>query len=177
VPLHASASDGVVRAFMRDAFSHPPTDPPGSVDFDLLLVLSGNASHHQELRLRAVVNATLQRAAPAARLFVERMPLRLDKYDHSRATADWSAGPNEEFYSVMHGAGELWQRHTRRYTHLLQMETDVVTLSPGWLTAVMEPVAAGGAGSDFLLAGAVLGSQGCIYDDAEKKCNPLAKEP
>ena len=61
------------------------------------------------------------------RLRDARLSGRADVYDKQRRSAKWSAGPNNVFYRATAMA-----RHSG-YTHLLQMEPDVLPFRVGWL--------------------------------------------
>jgi hypothetical protein len=175
VPAHASLGDSQLKNFLHSAFAHKPVLPVGAQQrFDVLVVLSGNASDFQKSRARGVLSGALDVYAPAAKGFVECLPLVNDKYDRLRTSADWSAGPNAEFYEVMHESGRLYDLHTKRYRYVLQMETDVVTFADGWLTTLIQPVHDGSA---FLISGARLRDGSCISDEVSGVCNPVARAP
>lgn len=175
VPAHHQTTDREIRGFLRACFQHRLFLESASVtpQFDVLLVLSGNASRFQVARLAGTLQGTL-RPLNVSAVHVELLSLANDKYDRSRASADWTQGPNAAFYAVMHERGDIFARVTRRYDYVLQMETDVLTLAHGWLGTVLQPAL---EGAEFLISGANIAGARCVFDERERKCNPLAAEP
>ena len=175
VPAHHQTTDREIRGFLRACFQHRPflESAPVTPQFDVLLVLSGNASRFQAARLAGILQGTL-RPLNVSAVHVELLSLANDKSDRSRASADWTGGPNAAFYAVMHERGDIFARVTRRYDYVLQMETDVLTLAHGWLGTVLQPAL---EGAEFLISGASIAGARCVFDERERKCNPLAAEP
>jgi hypothetical protein len=174
VPCHTS-NLGELNSFLHSAFAYTPVLPDVHAQpFDVLVVLTGGATELQKSRARGVLRGALEVYAPLAKGYVESLTLEHDIYDRKRTSADWSAGPNAEFYDVMREGGHVFDRHTRRYRYVLQMETDVCTLADGWLSRLMQPAL---DGTHFLVSGARLRNGTCVTDDVAAACSPVADAP
>lgn len=152
VPIHASEPVSNVESFFNCTLAVPPFrgfasslyDPtlawlPSPVGVDLLVVVSGRTAAASRA-LRLVFRALAPRTPYVRRVFFEEVAVGHARYDRSRASADWTQGPNDVFYDAVAEGGAVHGRYTRRYTFLQQLETDVCAMRPGWLAAALAPM-------------------------------------
>ena len=186
VPLFTGQDgDGGLATFVAGLTTHPPwATPQPLLPVDVLLLVSSpegvNTSTPTlgEHALRGAFAA----ASPASTLFIHRLAAQQAvQYDRSRSSAGWTAGPNAVFYSVMAAGGAVYDQHTARYSHVLQLETDCVLLRSGWLAALVAPLLDARRPRRhnqpaFLLSGALLGPGQCVYDDVAHSCGGVAAQ-
>ena len=111
----------------------PCTRPGASPGYGLLFLHNRRcaASDGSDIcaPVRRLMNSTAVRSGCFARVLLReaRLSGQSDRYDKRRQSATWVAGPNNLFHFSVAQARRLG------YSHMLQVETDVLPLRAGWL--------------------------------------------
>jgi hypothetical protein len=118
--------------------------------FDILLVVSGpsEASHNATKRfavMRSMLEAATENMLPSSpRIFTDFKSVGVDRYNLNLAEEDkdseWVSGPNSVFYDAFVEGGEIYEKYTRFYELVQQLETDVCALRGGWLLELLRPM-------------------------------------
>ena len=118
--------------------------------FDILLVVSGPSDASQNATERFDVMRTMLEAATdhllpsPPRVFLDYKTVGVDRYNLNLAEEDkdseWVSGPNSVFYDAFAEGGEIYEKYTRFYELVQQLETDVCALRGGWLLELLRPM-------------------------------------
>lgn len=119
----------------------------------------GNPEHACALIQQQPLPAAVRRCFGEVHVRDAQLTGRSDVYDKHRRSARWSAGPNNLFYRAVAIARHL------KYTHMLQMEADVIPFRFGWLTRA---ICIAGM-SDAWVIGSALRAN-CSLDEATGAC-------
>ena len=118
--------------------------------FDILLVVSGPSDASQNATERFDVMRTMLEAATVhllpspPRVFLDFKTVGVDRYNLNLAEEDkdseWVSGPNSVFYDAFAEGGEIYEKYTRFYELVQQLETDVCAIREGWLLELLRPM-------------------------------------
>ncbi len=169
IPIHAGEDISHIQSLCDCAFDKRPT--LGSTRYDVLLSISGESLPSHSSQLIQVLRSCLQRLNPHPRVLTYFKKLDEDTYRPliTPETKDdsWVSGPNSAFYDAFL-EGDVYDNFVRHYDFVQQMETDVCTLVPGWLDALVQPMT---ANDDVLISGSSVASD-CLYYAAFDYCAP-----
>ena len=177
VPVHLSESIDGLREFAECTFRHAPTQQPDTNGFDMLVLLNGGTPDPQFARSleQLFVHALAPHKPAANELLIHFIKTQDDTYEKGSTTqrsTNWVQGPNGVFYGTF-ASGEVYNTHSSRYKFVQQFETDVCTLRPGWLDALVAPLR---ANASVVVSGSSIKGD-CAYKPQFQSCEPADSQP
>lgn len=142
VPTHATEHENSFREFANCLLRVKPWETEAQkLTVDLLVVQSGPCDSRSCLHdLREQVAEVVKEIGYIRSGEVEHVATSTGNYDKTRQSSSWNEGPNNVFYNATMPRGHVFEKFTRLYTFLIQLETDVCAAKHGWLDAMLAPM-------------------------------------
>lgn len=142
VPTHAAEQEDSFREFANCLLRVNPWETEGQkVKVDLLVVQSGPCDSRSCLHdLREQVAEVVKEVGYLRSGATEHVATSTGNYDKTRQSTSWNEGPNNIFYNATMPGGHVFDKFSRLYTYLIQLETDVCAAKHGWLDALLAPM-------------------------------------